>query len=851
MSINQDGVHNPNNLPQVISTFIGRTVEINEINRMLNDASCRLLTLIGPGGIGKTRLAIEIAQQKVDEYSDGVFWVDLNLVDSSDLLASTIAETLSLPGQDNLEQKVLDYLKHKQVFLVLDNFEQLTDGADLLSKIIRYAPDTKLLVTSQAGLQLQEEWLYPLAGLPYPPRSLCDLEWEEAEKFDAVKLFEERVRQVRPNLTIKNEGTDLIQVCRLVEGMPLALELAATWARSMDCATIAAEIERNLTFLSTTLRNVSQRHRSMQAVFNHAWQLLDPEEKEVYMKLAVFMGGFCREAADKIADASLETLTSLADKSLLRWDPNGRYSMVEMLRRFADSKLNNDVETAYQIHNQHAKYFLAFVNRRKNAIFGAGQVQAAKEITEDLENIRSAWIWAANQQMIKDIGKAVDTLAMYFQIKGKYLEAFNLFEEVRDKTHFETLEEKEVLAAITAECGWMEIRFGRFKKAEEFFKQSQNIYEELGIPPRSGTGTDPLLGLSMLATIRGDYEIGEEMAQQALERAISEGDLNNQEAEYFQLASIAYSRGNYEDALKYAQSAHDACMRTGDEWFMAYSLNELGKAAQALGEYSQAQVHFETSYQLREMFNDPEGMALAQLHLGKIALEQQRSEDARELFQHSASLYQKILDKGGLASAHLGLGQTAVLEGNLKTGKDHYYEALVIAAEIQFTPLLLSVLADVGQFMLRTDRPDLGITLLRLVEKHPAAELTTRNLVQTYLEKSQSEFPLSKSNDRYPSEGLEDLVVKARTELMAVVPATSHRKPVSARSSTTLVEPLTERELEVLDLIAQGMTNREIAARLHVVIGTVKAHNNNIYGKLGVSNRVTAITRGRELGLID
>ncbi len=175
----------------------------------------------------------------------------------------------------------------------------------------------------------------------------------------------------------------------------------------------------------------------------------------------------------------------------------------------------------------------------------------------------------------------------------------------------------------------------------------------------------------------------------------------------------------------------------------------------------------------------------------------------------------------------------------------------MIAAEIQFTPLLLSVLAEVGQFMLQTDRPDLGISLLSFVEKHPAVEITTRNLVQTYVNKAQSEFPLSKSNDRHLTGDLLDIVVKARTELSAVIPATSHHKPDTSRSSTSLVEPLTERELEVLDLIAQGMTNREIASQLHVVIGTVKAHNNNIYGKLGVSNRVTAITRGRELGLID
>jgi predicted ATPase/DNA-binding CsgD family transcriptional regulator len=839
--------------PKALTSFIGRYRETAEISQLLADPACRLLTLLGPGGSGKTRLALEVAAGSGRHFADGVVFVPLQAVSTPAFLITAIAEALEIaaPGRDDPQVQLLNHLAAKNLLLVLDNFEQLLDGAGLLSQILQQAAGVRLLVTSRAALYLQEEWLYPLSGLPYPPAEQAVADWPEVAAFDAVQLFVERARRVRPGFSPQAEQRHLLRICQLVEGMPLALELAAAWARSLDCATIVAEIERNLTFLTSPLRNVADRHRSMQAVFIHSWALLAPAEQETFPRLALFRGGFRREAAAAVAGATLPLLTALVDKSLLRWEANGRYQIHELLRQYAENQLHQSAAEETKTRQRPADYYLDFLHRRSDAMLGAHQLEAAVEIAAEMENIRAAWHWAVQHQMFAALDQAVEPLAMFCHLKSRYREAANLLEAALAAVPQAEVQQP-VMVRLLSEMGWMAIRLGQFDKATRLFHECQAIYRQFDLRPLPGQATDPLLGLGTLASIGGDYAQAELLAEQARQTAVAHNQLSNLQTALYLLASTAYAQGRYEQAQTYAQSAYDVCRQTQDRWFMAYCLNEMGQAARALADYPAAQRHFEAGYALREQFSDWEGMALALNNLGDVAWHRQQYDEARDLFSRSVALYRQSNDKGGLATAVHGLAKTAAAQNQYDVARQQFRQALTMAAEIQFTSLLLAILAAVGYFLWQTGRVEAALSLLLLVAEHPAANQGTKTAVQQQLRHirtavSPALMPMTMAMT--PPPDLETAVALAQTELNNPIPPLPEKPPAPVPAST-LIDPLTERELEVLPLLAQGLTNRQIADRLTVVIGTVKAHNNSIYSKLGVSNRVQALTRARELGLI-
>ena len=293
------------------------------------------------------------------------------------------------------------------------------------------------------------------------------------------------------------------------------------------------------------------------------------------------------------------------DKSLLRWQANGRYQIHERLRQYAEKRLAQSAADAARIQGRHATYYLDFLHRRGQAILGGQQRQAATEIAADLDNIRTAWYWAAQHHMVEAIGQAIVALAMYWHIKGRYQDAVRMLEDALHYLKDISPAEQPARALLLSEMGWIAIRLGDFDKAEQVFNESDAIYRQLELSPLPGQGTDPLLGLRTLASIQGDYSQAEHLAQQARKIAADQIHLNNLQTANYQLASIAYAQGQYEQAQGYAQAAYTVCRQTGDHWFMAYCLNEMGRAAQALGDEAAARHHFEASYQLRESFHCP------------------------------------------------------------------------------------------------------------------------------------------------------------------------------------------------------------------------------------------------------
>ncbi len=393
--------------------FIGRNTELNDIALSMQNPLCRLLTLTGPGGIGKTRLALEVSRLHRQAFRDGTYFVPLQSLDSHEFIGMALVESLHFaysPKLDLLEQ-LLEYLSERSLLLVLDNFEHLLDGAELLSEILARAPQVKMLITSRQRLNLAEEWVYEVGGLTFPTRE----SETEIEGYSAVQLFMQHARRVHNSFTLTAHKPAVGRICRLVGGMPLGIELSSAWVRVLPCETIADEIQRSLDILETSARNVSPRHRNMRAAFDHSWNLLSDEERNVFMRLSVFRGGFGLRSAEHVAGAQLHTLTRLVDQSFLHLDANGRYQIHELLRQYGEEQLNASPKARKQALDLHRAYYMGVLAECEIKIdFLGKQKEAIATINTEHENIRLAWKRAIEQGCFEEVISAAEGLWNYY-----------------------------------------------------------------------------------------------------------------------------------------------------------------------------------------------------------------------------------------------------------------------------------------------------------------------------------------------------------------------------------------------------------------------------------------------------
>jgi predicted ATPase/DNA-binding SARP family transcriptional activator len=394
------------NLPVQSTSFVGREDDIAAIMEHLKEPDCRLLTLVGPGGMGKTRLALTVTERLVDDFAQGVFFVPLAPVTAPDDIVSALATAVQFQfyqGQDSPEQQLLNFLHEKEMLLVLDNFEHLLDGAGLVDRILASAPRITVLVTTREPLTLGWEWLYEMRGLVIPDSNQTD----NLEDYSAIRLFVERARRVQPGFRLADERAHVVRICQLVEGMPLGIEIAAAWLRLMPCDAIAAE----LLDLESLHRDAPERHRSLRSLLDQTWQRLSPPEQDTFMKLSVFRGGFTREAAETVAQTTLPRLAMLVNKSLLHCDrASRRYSLHELLRQYALEVLCSVPAEDVAAHQRHSEYYCSFMAEQLERV----KQGALKDVLNDLDNILAAWDWAVSQASVRLLGQCMQGLFWFF-----------------------------------------------------------------------------------------------------------------------------------------------------------------------------------------------------------------------------------------------------------------------------------------------------------------------------------------------------------------------------------------------------------------------------------------------------
>lgn len=834
---------------QSSDSLFGREYDLDTVTKMLRSPECRLVTLAGPGGIGKTCLAQQVAQQLRSDFEDQVYFVPLQSLTDPQYVVTAVLEQLGVRSQSSGDPsaQLLRFLKQQRLLLVLDNFEHLLEAAGFVVNLLEQTTQVKLLVTSREVLNLQHEWVWPVRGIAYP----IDNQTSDAVDYAAVRMFAASARRVNPEFALQRELSTVSQICTLVEGSPLAIELASGWLKSLTCREILDELRRDIDILSTRMRDMPEQHRSIRAVFDHSWNLLTPDEQRVLMQLSLFRGSFTREAANTVARASLPVLTTLIDKSLLYHRPDGRYQFHELFRQYVHGQLLSDRDAAVQAATVLTTYYRDFLASRMDDLWGARQRDAIREVAAELPNIRSL---AEQLTMTDDAAasrKAVHVLSETYQILGYYREAERFYTQVIEKleeieSNQPDVEYLHLLAEMLNNFGWLSIRLGEFDTAAEVIARAEAVYHTHQIRPAVGFASDPRLSMGELKGIEGDIVTAQALSQAAYADAIAQGDFLNGSVALYLLTNAALAMGDYAQAQKHIEEAIALTQKVGNRWFLAYCLNQQGHICSEQGDYLAAQRYYEESYRIRESFGDPEGQAVALNHLGTLALLQEEYEQAVELLQSSLPMYQRLEDRGGLFTAHEGLGIAYTALGQFDQARDYLMQAAQIADDVQVASWWLSLCEAVGEFFAATNAVEHGIELIRLAFQHPESKSTTRLRAERWLHHA-----------KQPPTPIEDSLDLHQVTRQLVHELVSHEwRAASQESASThvaqagLIEPLTERELEVLRLLAEGLTNQEIADHLVLVTGTVKSHNYNIFSKLGVKNRSQAVKRARELNLL-
>lgn len=656
-------------LPRFTTPFVGRDLELAALLTTLTTSECCLLTLIGPGGIGKTRLAVEAARLAADSFEHGSLFVALEAVTEVQLVPATIAAALELPlqGGEPPEQRLLAFLQDKELLLVLDNFEQLLPEGGLLARLIGSCSRLTLLVTSRERLHLSGECLFEVGGLSIPEHA----EDDALERFDAVQLFVRAVRRARPGFSL-HEGNrrEVLAICRQVEGTPLALELAASWLRALSSREVAEALRSDLDLLAQEMSDLPERQRSLRRLFEHSWGLLSPEQQGALARLSVFRGGFEREAAEAALGVATRTLLALYDKSLLKRQGRERFALHELVRQYAAEKLAEDPSVAAAAAEGHARVYCAFVAAHEPFKQGMRQAHAVAAINDELANLRAAWRWAGERRRLELLALATDGLWQFYEIRCLFAEGEEAFRLAAKRIG--PTGDSAARALLLAHLGALSHRIGKLEPCEKVSRESLAMSARLGLPP-VWTAT---YNLALLPFFAGDVREAQRRHEEALETGRQYRDDLLIASALNGLGIVARMQGDLEGAERYFRQSLDSFSRQDNSWLRAIACSNLGILYLKRQDYSKADRFLRRTLALASSLEQRAVACLARLHLGRLALWQGEARAAQEHLEAGLQLASALDYRDNVEIAWVLLAQLAAQQGRRHEARALFQRAL-------------------------------------------------------------------------------------------------------------------------------------------------------------------------------
>jgi serine phosphatase RsbU (regulator of sigma subunit)/predicted ATPase/Tfp pilus assembly protein PilF len=823
-----------------------------------------VLTLLGPGGIGKTRLGLQVATEMRAHFADGVCFVSLAGVTDARLVVPTVAQELGIQegGPHSFIEQVKAFLLDRHLLLLLDNFEQVVSAALEIEAFLVACPLLKVVVTSRAALRLQLEYQYPLAPLSVPDLALAS-ESDTFSQCAAVILFVQRAQVILPafRLTPAN-ARPIAEICIRLDGLSLAIELAAARVKLFPPQALLKRLSQPLDLLTGSSHDLPVRHRTLRDTLKWSYDLLDETEQCLFRTLSVFLGGWTLDAVEAVWRAVhemennggvvLEGITSLLDKSLLlqvaQASEEPRLLMLETVREYGRECLRASGEAQVNAR-AHALYYLRLVQEAEPQLKGSQQLTWFARLEQEMANIFTALETAFSQGMHAELVQGINAFARFLEARGLYAQAELHLKRAQQVAA--SLHDHSALSTTLLYLGELAERQGDYPQAEAYLQEGLPLARLRTDDARS---SDFLRSLGMVARRRGNYTQGEAYLQEALGLIRQLDDLTRMSKVLTSLGAVASERGNYLQAETYLQEGLTLARRSEDRQQISMLLTNLGQMALLRGNYSQAEAFMQEGLELAQQIGYSEGSSVLLMNLGHLASERKQYAKAEAYWQKALALTSQSGDRERIGTTLGNLGWVAGEQGNFAQAEAHLHKALLLARQIEHHWLITAVLNEWGELYLKEQRFDEAATAFG--EAHTLASegnteylaLACYGLARIALAQGDTQEALRQGQESLSL--LEEMGHSYTSEVRAWLDKLP-KSPLSEVQISPVITQLassaklTVSEVEVLQLITQGLTNAQIAARLLIQADTVNAHVSSIFNKLVQEQQEAALERER------
>ena len=855
-------------VPLPFTTLIGREHEVQQVCTLLMNPDVRLLTVTGPGGIGKTRLALQVALDVQHTFPDGYCFVPLAHIDTPQQAVLTIAQSLGLSETRKRLQfeHLQSFLRDKHLLLLLDNFEQVLAAAALLPELLSACPTLKILLTSRAVLRVQGEYEFLVPPLPVPDLHHLPT-YETIEQFGAIMLFKRRAQAIQPDFQVTEENAGIIAaICVRLDGLPLAIELAAAYSKLLPPRELLSRLEKPLEVLTRGGPDAPDRQQTLRNTISWSYELLSTEEQRVFRRLSVFAGGCTLEAAEVVCTAPgdvtmpvMHVVASLLDKSLLQpakqESDEWHFQMLETIREYGLERLEAYGELEITRH-AHATYYLALAEQAEPALLDMKQIRWLERLEWERDNLWAALHWLVECNETEAVLRLAGALGWFWFLRGFVSEGRSFLEHAMAPSgEGGTSVSPQVMAKVLNVAGWLALWQLDVERATVLLEES------LELSRKSGAKQAMAYALNLLGTIedthRGNYAAGNALFEESLQLYREVGDRKGIATVLMTLGIQAHFRGDFAGVHELCGESLTLFRESGDPWNIALVLHTLGWASYCQGAYAAARRLSEESVALFRRLGNPgfTAQVLTILACEVAALGEETT--AASFLEEALTLGKQGESREDMARTLCALGLLALRQGNLIQARALYEEGLTALMEpgratklpLRIAWVLASCLEGLGEIALSQGQAAWTVRLFAAAEtsrvfgafrnpvgiEQPFYEHTLAE-ARTQLGEETSAALWAKGQAMTPEEALAaEGQIASSERVNAVSPLT-----VSTESPSPSFGGLTAREVEVLRLLATGLTNKQIAAHLRISPKTINIHVNSIYKKLEITSRSTA-----------